>query len=86
MYAATWQMKRNGYRMDSGGPDSKLYKSSDGGDTWTDISTHSGLPKGPWGLWLQFHRLTPIVYGRLLKLQMEVFLDQTMQAKPAKSK
>ena len=50
MYAATWQMKRNGYRMDSGGPDSKLYKSSDGGDTWTDISTHSGLPKGPWGI------------------------------------
>ena len=27
IYAATWQMKRNGYRMDSGGPDSKLYKS-----------------------------------------------------------
>ena len=50
LYAATWEMKRNGYRMDSGGPDSKMYKSTDGGDTWTDISKYKGLPKGPWGI------------------------------------
>lgn len=50
LYAATWQMKRNGYRMDSGGPDSKLFKSTDGGDTWTDISDLPGLPDGPWGI------------------------------------
>ncbi len=50
LYAATWQMKRNGYRMDSGGPDSKLFKSIDGGDSWTDISKLPGLPKGPWGI------------------------------------
>ncbi|MEM9076197.1 MAG: glycosyl hydrolase [Bacteroidota bacterium] len=50
IYAATWEMKRNGYRMDSGGPDSKMYKSTDGGDTWTDISKYAGLPKGPWGI------------------------------------
>ena len=50
MYAATWEMKRNGYRMDSGGPDSKLFKSTDGGDSWTDISKYAGLPKGPWGI------------------------------------
>ncbi len=50
LYAATWQMKRNGYRMDSGGPDSKMYKSIDGGDTWTDISKYKGLPTGPWGI------------------------------------
>ena len=50
MYAATWEMKRNGYRMDSGGPDSKLFKSTDGGDTWKDISSYSGLPGGPWGI------------------------------------
>jgi len=50
IYAATWQMKRNGYRMDSGGPDSKLFKSTDGGDTWKDISKLEGLPKGPWGI------------------------------------
>ena len=50
MYAATWQMKRNGYRMDSGGPDSKLFKSTDGGDSWVDISNLPGLPEGPWGI------------------------------------
>lgn len=50
IYAATWEMKRNGYRMDSGGADSKLFKSTDGGDTWKDISAYSGLPGGPWGI------------------------------------
>jgi photosystem II stability/assembly factor-like uncharacterized protein/cation transport regulator ChaC len=50
IYAATWQMKRNGYRMDSGGPDSKIFKSTDGGDTWTDLSERKGLPKGVWGI------------------------------------
>ncbi|WP_419212674.1 VPS10 domain-containing protein [Maribacter sp. X9] len=50
LYASTWEMKRNGYRMDSGGPDSKLFKSTDGGDSWTDISEHSGLPGFPWGI------------------------------------
>jgi len=46
LYAATWNMKRNGWRMDSGGPDSKLWKSSDGGDTWESLSDKPGMPKG----------------------------------------
>lgn len=46
IYAATWNMKRNGYRMDSGGPDSKLWKSTDGGDTWENLSEKPGMPKG----------------------------------------
>ncbi len=50
LYASTWEMKRNGYRMDSGGPDSKLFKSTDGGDHWTDISKQTGLPGSPWGI------------------------------------
>ncbi|MFM1879333.1 MAG: hypothetical protein RLZZ241_2199 [Bacteroidota bacterium] len=50
LYAATWQMTRNGYRMDSGGPDSRMFKSTDGGDTWTDISENQGLPGFPWGI------------------------------------
>ena len=50
LYAASWEMKRNGYRMDSGGPDSRLFKSTDGGDTWTDISERPGLPSFPWGI------------------------------------
>ncbi|MBT8178098.1 MAG: glycosyl hydrolase [Eudoraea sp.] len=50
LYASTWQMKRNGYRMDSGGPDSKLFKSTDGGDSWKEISNMPGLPETPWGI------------------------------------
>ncbi len=50
IYAATWQMKRNGYRMDSGGPDSKLFMSKDGGDSWTEITKNKGLPSGTWGI------------------------------------
>ncbi len=46
LYAAMWSMKRNGYRMDSGGLDSKLYKSTDGGDTWENLSDKPGMPKG----------------------------------------
>jgi photosystem II stability/assembly factor-like uncharacterized protein len=50
LYAATWEMSRNGYRMDSGGPDSRMFRSTDGGDTWTDISERPGLPGFPWGI------------------------------------
>ena len=50
LYASTWNMSRNGYRMDSGGPDSKLWKSSDGGDTWENLSDKTGMPKGTNGI------------------------------------
>jgi len=36
--------------MDSGGPDSKIFKSTDGGDTWKDISANTGLSASPWGI------------------------------------
>ena len=50
IYASTWEMKRNGYRMDSGGPDSKVFRSYDEGETWEDISEFNGLPSFPWGI------------------------------------
>ena len=50
IYATTWQMRRNGYRMDSGGPDSKIFRSYDSGKTWEDISEFNGLPSFPWGI------------------------------------
>jgi photosystem II stability/assembly factor-like uncharacterized protein len=50
IYASSWQMKRNGYRMDSGGPDSKIFKSTDGGDSWNELSANEGLPEGTWGI------------------------------------
>lgn len=46
LYAAIWEAKRTPYSLESGGPDSGLWKSTDGGDTWVDISRRPGLPKG----------------------------------------
>ena len=46
LYAAIWQARRSPWSMSSGGPDSGLYKSTDGGDTWTDITENPGLPGG----------------------------------------
>ena len=49
LYAAFWQISRKPYRMDSGGDGSGLFKSTDGGDTWTEISRNKGLPTGVLG-------------------------------------
>ena len=46
LYAAIWQTRRNFWNLSSGGPDSGLYKSTDGGDTWIEITNNPGLPKG----------------------------------------
>ena len=46
LYAAIWQALREPWMFTSGGPDSGFYKSTDGGDTWTEISDNPGLPTG----------------------------------------
>lgn len=47
MYAATWQRRRHYHTLINGGPESMIYKSVDGGNTWT--RTRSGLPPGDLG-------------------------------------
>ncbi len=49
IYAALWEAFRNAHMMSSGGQGSGLFKSTDGGDHWTEISRNPGLPKGPLG-------------------------------------
>jgi photosystem II stability/assembly factor-like uncharacterized protein/DNA-binding FrmR family transcriptional regulator len=49
IYAALWQARRMAWGMESGGPGSGLFKSTDGGDNWTEISRNSGLPDGTLG-------------------------------------
>ena len=46
LYASIYQYLRQPWDAISGGPDSGLYKSTDGGDSWTDLSGNPGLPKG----------------------------------------
>jgi photosystem II stability/assembly factor-like uncharacterized protein len=46
IYAALWEAYRIEYQMSSGGPGSGMYKSTDGGETWTEITRNPGLPSG----------------------------------------
>src|SRR5919108_5510567 len=46
IYAALWEAFRKEYTMSSGGPGSGLFKSADGGETWTEITRNPGLPSG----------------------------------------
>jgi len=46
VYASLWEAMRNEYTMSSGGPGSGLYKSTDGGEHWTEITRNQGLPSG----------------------------------------
>ena len=50
VYASTWRVRRKPYTFESGGEGSGLWKSTDGGDTWINISRNKGLPKGTIGI------------------------------------
>ncbi len=49
LFAATWEAHRHFWTLSSGGPGSKLYRSTDGGDSWTEVSNHPGFAKGMLG-------------------------------------
>jgi photosystem II stability/assembly factor-like uncharacterized protein len=49
LYAGMWEVFRTPHSLSSGGAGSSLYKSTDGGSTWTDISKSAGLPAPIWG-------------------------------------
>jgi photosystem II stability/assembly factor-like uncharacterized protein len=46
LYAALWQAYRTPWTMSSGGAGSGLFKSTDGGDTWTELTRNPGMPRG----------------------------------------
>ena len=49
VYAACWQAIRRPHELVSGGPGSGLFRSSDGGDSWEELTRKPGLPTGVLG-------------------------------------
>ena len=50
LYSAMWRIKRTPYSLESGGEGSGLWKTTDGGDTWNEITRNDGLPQGTVGI------------------------------------
>ncbi|HYX30362.1 MAG TPA: hypothetical protein VE863_17610 [Pyrinomonadaceae bacterium] len=50
LYAGFWEVYRKPWTLESGGPGSGIFKSTDGGDTWTEITRNPGLPRGTIGI------------------------------------
>ena len=67
MYAATWQRHRNVAAYMGGGPGTKLFKSTDGGDSWRQLKT--GLPVGKLGkIGLAISEINPDVLYAAIEL------------------
>ena len=49
LYATIWDVYRTPWSLSSGGPASGFFKSTNGGDTWSEITRNPGLPKGVLG-------------------------------------
>jgi photosystem II stability/assembly factor-like uncharacterized protein len=49
LYASFWEVYRTPWSMESGGPGGGLFKSTDGGTTWTELTKNPGMPSGLWG-------------------------------------
>lgn len=50
LYASTWRAQRTPYSLSSGGDGSALWKSTDNGETWAEISKNEGFPEGTLGI------------------------------------
>lgn len=49
LYAAMWRMQRTPWGFHAGGGRSGLWKSTDGGDSWSELTFNPGMPKNPVG-------------------------------------
>jgi photosystem II stability/assembly factor-like uncharacterized protein len=46
IYAGFWEVYRKPWTLESGGPGGGIFKSTDGGDTWNELTKNPGMPKG----------------------------------------
>ena len=65
LYAGMWDFRRKAWTFRSGGPGSGLYKSTNGGESWTELS-ENGLPEEELGRIAV--SVSPVVEGRVYAL------------------
>lgn len=72
LYAATYQSQRTPWSLEAGGPGSGLFKTTDGGESWTELTGRPGLPEGTKGRLAV--AVSPALPGRVY-LSMEMAED-----------
>jgi len=83
LFVALWQRLRQPWRFDSGGPNSGIFKTTDGGKTWTKLT--QGLPSGDLGrIGLAISRSNPQVLEAVVEapFQPRPTIGQGSDAKP----
>jgi len=50
LYATTWRIQRTPYSLSSGGQGCGIWKSTDSGETWKELTSNKGLPKDTLGI------------------------------------
>jgi photosystem II stability/assembly factor-like uncharacterized protein len=78
MYATTWQRRRAVGQFVGGGPESGVYKSTDGGNKWTKLT--KGLPAGDMG------RIAIAIDGKVKPSRVYLLLTAASQAARAANK
>ena len=76
LYAAAYQRRRRAFGFNGGGPESGLYKTTDGGATWTKLT--DGLPEGDTGrIGIDIYRKDPrIVYAIIQNAEGGIFRSE----------
>ena len=69
LYAAMWQHRRFPWTMESGGKNSGIYKSTDGGSTWNQLT--EGLPKEMGKIGISVSRANPELVFAVIEAEGE---------------
>ena len=78
LFASTWEYRRWPYSFKSGGPGSGLWRTVDGGDTWTRLTEQDGLPGGELGrIGVAIAPSDPTVVYALVEAGKSAFLRST---------